>query len=799
MDAITLASLEFVGLKSLLEGRLRTSLGRQALARLAPTEDRGEAARRRERAREALAYLIEYRAPSPGEVEDPAATLDELAPEGAVVEPVKLARLAGVMRAAMDLRDEMAAVRTRFPRLWDVAGQFPALRPLLNDLAGKISAEGKIEDHASTELQRLRKHIAVLSSRIERLMRSMLERGAAKDVIQDAFVTVRNGRYVIPVKVEARREVPGIIHGASSTGATVFVEPMEAVEANNELVTVREEEEAEERRILMELGLRVRSSLAELRTMCRILGEADLIAACAIFARDFDARPAGEGEEIFLARARHPVLQAALEERGERIVPLDIRIPAGEKVLIVSGPNTGGKTVALKTIGLLALMNQSGILVPAADAVLPFFARILADVGDRQSITENLSTFSAKMIRIADMSRSLEAPALVLLDEVGGGTDPEEEGALAVAIVDHFRRKGAGVIATTHHGALKAYAELTPGAVNASMEFDEDKLAPTYRFVPGIAGRSGGLDMAARFGLPEEILAEARGRMSEAHKMADDYLARLHALVEARDADLSRARAEREAAAGERERAAARAKEDELELRRKYETAVSEAIARIAEAGESVVKEVQDRAAQLQIRSERRKAASVAQESLREAIAPPRPTHLAAKDLAGVKGGPSSADLLAPGDEVQVVTLGAKGTLESIDRRKGRAEVIVRGMRMTVKLADCVLPVAPGAQAQGPPVMPKGVTLDTGGKEHAATEINLIGKRVEEARELLDKFLDDTVLAGHREVRIVHGHGSGRLRAAVQEFLRGHPLVDSHHAAGDKAGGSGATVAILKD
>ena len=799
MDPITLAALEYQGLKSLLERRLRSPLGRQALERLAPSESREEVRVMRERAREALAYLIEFRAPSPGEVEDPAPILAELEPEGALVEPVKLARLAATIRAAIGLRDEIAAVRTRYPRLWDVVGAIPALKPVLNELAGKISPEGKIEDHASSELQRLRKHLASLSARIERLMRAMLERAASRDAIQDAFVTVRNGRYVIPVRVEARREIPGIIHGASSTGATVFMEPMEAVEANNELVTVREEEEAEERRILMTLAARVRSNAAELRAMCRILGEADLVAACARFAKEFDCRPASEGEEIALSLARHPVLQAALEERAERIVPLDIRIPAGEKVLVLSGPNTGGKTVALKTIGLLALMNQSGILLPAADAILPTFARILADVGDRQSITENLSTFSAKMIRIAGMSRDLSIPALVLLDEVGGGTDPEEEGALAVAIVDHFRRKGAGVVATTHHGALKAYAELTPGAVNASMEFDEAALAPTYRFVPGVAGRSGGLDMAARFGLPVEILTEARGRMSEAHRIADQYLARLHALIESREADLAEARQERERARGEREEAREIARQTEIDLRRKYEAAVSEALARIAEAGDDVVRQVRDRAAQLQLRGERRQAAAKVQGALREEVTPPSPSHLRSADLASSGSSPPPADLLAPGDEILVRTLGAKGVLESIDRKRGRAEILVRGMRMTVSLADCVLPAVPGGALPGPPSMPKGVSLDTGGKEHVASEINLIGKRIEEARELLDKFLDDTLLAGHREIRIIHGHGSGRLRAAVGEFLRAHPLVASHHAADDRAGGTGATVAVLKE
>ncbi len=798
MDAITLSALEYGELKQLIAARLRSPLGRKALAGLAPSSDEEEVRLLQARAREALAYLRERRAPSPGEVEDPEETLAELEPEGAILEPVKIAKIISVLRAGMALRDEIAAVRTRYPRLWDLGGAIPPLKPLLGDLAAKVSSEGRVEDRASPELDSLRQRIAALEGRLQRHMRSILERETVHDAIQDAFVTVRNGRFVIPVKVEARRGIPGIIHGASSTGATVFLEPMETVEANNELVTLREEEDLEIRRILGALASRLRSSLPELRALCRLIGEADLLAACALLSRDFDCQPAEAGEEILLRDARHPVLQAALEPRGRPIVPLSLEVAAGGRVLVLSGPNTGGKTVTLKTIGLLALMNQSGLLVPASRAVLPVFARILADVGDRQSIVEDLSTFSARILRVAEMSRALQSPSLVLLDEVGGGTDPEEEGALAVAIVDHFRRRGTTVIATTHHSALKGYAEVTEGAANASMEFDEEARVPTFRVLPGIAGRSGGLEMAARLGIPEEILDAARGGLSEAHRVVDDYLARLHALVQSREAELEEARLERERAARERSQALEEARQAERDLRRKYDAAIEEAMGRIARAGEEVTRQIRDRAAALQLKSERRKAAREAEEKVRAEIAPPAPRHLRPGDLGAAAGGGALPSDLAEGAEVVVRTLGARGRIESIDARRGRADVVVRGMRMTVKLSDCELPGG-AREKRVPGILPERVSVVKAKGGEAPAQINLIGKRVEEATGLLEKFLDDQVLSGNREVLIVHGHGTGRLRAAVHSFLAGHPLVESHRAAGPGAGGTGATVAVLKE
>jgi len=803
VDPITLAALEYDGLKRLLASRLRSPLGHHALAALAPASDPVEVQVTRARAVEALAYSLEFRAPSPGDVDDPGASLRLLEPEGAVLDPVEIARLIGVIRAGVSFRDEINGVRSRYPRLWDVAGAIPSLKPLLSDIAGKVSPEGKIEDRASPELERIRGRLSVLEGRLQKMMKMLLDR--QPDVIQDAFVTVRSGRFVIPVRVESRRSVAGIIHGASSTGATVFVEPMEAVEANNELVTLRDEEEIEIRKILAAISARLRSNLAELRTLGHALGEADLLAACALFARDFRCGPAATGTGIELRGARHPVLQAAIEARGGKIVPLDVDVPSGGRVLILSGPNTGGKTASLKTIGLLALMNQSGLLLPASSASLPIFAQVLADVGDRQSITEDLSTFSARMLRIAEMSRDLAAPALVLLDEIGAGTDPEEGGALAAAIVDHFRRRGACVIGTTHHGALKVYAELTDGASNASMEFDENSHTPTYRLIPGIAGRSGGIEMAGRVGLPGEILEEARARVGGAHLQTEAYLVKLQDLIESRRQEAARARAEREALEAERVVLAEGAKKEEAALRSSYHAAVEAALGKIEHEAAAVARQTTERSLELQLKSEARKAAKEAEEKIRTEIAPPAPRHLTPADLARAsKAGAREASALTPGSVVRIAALGTTATVQSIDEKRGLASVLVRGKKMTIALLECEFVSGPSlgpsaAQERRPVVLPSGVTLSTPTKDGVQAEVKLIGMRVEEATDLLDKFLDDAVLAGHREVRVIHGHGTGRLRTAVAAFLSKHPQVESHHPADAKAGGAGATVAVLRE
>ncbi len=794
MDSPTLSALEFGSMKQLLHTYVRTPFGRKALEELSPSSDPGWIRERKDLAEEAIAHHLEGERLGPGSLEDPADALRRLRPEGAILEVPEVSRLHGVAAAAGMLRDALSSIRDRYPGIWEIASEIPDLGDVTRAIGGKITSEGQVDDSASEALASARRRIASLEGRLQRKLQETVKELSEDKVLQDTYVTIRSGRFVIPVKTEMRFEVPGIVHGASSTGQTVFIEPMEVLEVNNDLVTARDEEQAEIKRILTAWSALLRSRREAIGEACEILGELDLLGAIGVFGVSYGCRLAGEiaegsaGGELSLFEARHPILEAGLRARGGSPVPLTVSFRAGG-ALILSGPNAGGKTVALKTIGLLSLMNQSGLPVPARDAVLPIFRQVLADIGDHQSIQASLSTFSARMSRVAEIARVLSTPALVLLDEVGAGTDPEEAGALAVSIVEHLQMRGSSVVATTHHEALKAYAEASPGARNASMETDS-RMRPTFKLVPDMAGRSGGVDLAARFGLPGPIVEAARSRLSEEYRETSRTMVRLREMVEEKEKEealIRRRREELEAQAAEQAEAARR----EIEaLRERWREAIDAALARIDEEVERLIAGIDDRVIALQLRAESRKQTRTLREQLESALTPP------AEELPPPARPGTS--LLAPGTRVRVAGLREIAQVESLDK-KGRAEVSFRGKRMTVRIED-LEPVPEAAPHEGERVsirLPEGVRLDSSPKSDTAAEINLIGSTAEEARERLDKFLDDAYLAGHREVRIIHGHGTGRLRSAVRELLRGHPHVESHAPAGEREGGDGATVAIL--
>lgn len=801
MDAATLAALEFDRVRTLIHPFLRTPGGRRALERLEPLTDESEIAARKAGAGESIRHHLDGGRLGPGATDDPDPVIERLAPLGAVLDPIEIARLTSVIQAADSLRQDLSPLRDHYPRIWRIASAIPDLRGATRPIEGRISADGRIEDHASVDLGNLRRRIAALEAKAQSALQSIVDHAASVGLLQDAYVTVRGGRFVIPVRAEARSSMPGVVHGASGTGATVFVEPLETLELNNQVVTLRDEEVAEVRRILSEWSESLRSRLPEIRTACERLAQIDLLGAIGVFGVTYGAAIAGDGSggNLSLIEARHPVLLARLRARGAESIPLTLEMPVRGGALVLSGPNAGGKTVALKTIGLLALMNQAGLPVTAREAVLPIFRQVLADIGDHQSIIESLSTFSARMVRVAWMIRELKEPALVLLDEVGAGTDPAEAGALAVAIVDYFRRNGAAVVVTTHHEALKDYAETASSALNASMEIDEETMRPTYRLMSGVAGRSGGVDLAERVGLPPEVLVDARSRLSSGHREIGEYAARLQSLNDEKEREIERLCQEREAL--ERQ---TRFLEDSVHetisvSRERWRKAVDAALARIDEARDQFIAKIKDRTIALQMRAEARRESAGLREQLERVLAPPDESTGAGGDTAGSALGPKAA--MGPGTRARLATGAGKGeivSVESIDT-KGRAQVLVRGKRMTVSVAD-LTPLTSGPDIAKPRsyVLPAGVRFERTKKHEMLAEINLIGARVEEALDRIDKFLDDAYLAGHREVRIIHGHGTGRLRAAIHTALTGHPHVESHGAADERAGGSGATVVILK-
>ncbi len=796
MDAAALEALEFGSLKGLIALHVRTSMGLRALGALAPSPDPRDVRARAALASEAMRRHQEAGRLGPGALDDPEPVLERLRPAGAVLDPPECVRVISLAQAASSLRRDLGAERERWPLIWEAARGLPDLTETIRPMVGMIAEDGRLEDAASAELGRLRRRLAEVEARLSRSLQTILESAAARGLLQDAYVTVRNGRFVIPVKAEARSLVSGIVHGSSSTGATAFVEPMETLEANNEIVTLRDRETAEVRRILAEWSDRLRARLEDLAAAVRLLGALDLLGAVAAFGHAYECRvPVGQGDAVgrlLLEEARHPVLESGLRQRGGSVVPLTVQAGAGGGALVLSGPNAGGKTVALKTIGLLCLMHQSGIPLPVKDAALPVFRQVLADIGDHQSILESLSTFSARMVRVAEIARVLESPALVLLDEVGAGTDPAEAGALAVAIVDHLAGRGALVVTTTHHEELKAWAEAAPGALNASMEIDGTTMRPTFRLVAGVAGRSGGLDLAARVGLPEQVIADARSRLREEHRETRRYLARLHEMAETREREEAEVRSLRARLQAESE-SQARAMEQELDaLRRRWREAVEAALSRLEVEREGFLASLSDRAVALQLRAEARRQAASLRDRIERALA-------AAPEPAGGPEAAASRPGLLPGDRVRVAGVAEQGVVEGLVGR-GRAEVTIRGKRLTVPVAD-LTPAAGGPPPPGPRPRrpPAGVRLQAADKEGSAAEIILIGVTVEEGLDRLDKFLDDAYLAGHAQVRVVHGHGTGRLRAAVRAMLKGHPHVASHAAAPPREGGEGATVAVLRD
>jgi len=539
--------LEFESLRALIGRYVRSSLGRAKLSRVAPSTVRAEIESALADAAEAVAYLQTASRPQPaargaairlrfGEIGEPEGSIARLRIEGATLEAREIYEITRLLELASETRSILLAARERFLRLGGYASAIADLRELSRELKGKILADGTVTDDASVALARLRRDVErqrrLIQESLERFLRAHHEDGT----LQEDFVTIRDDRFVVPVVTGRERGVEGVIHGASGSGHTLFVEPLETINLNNELVRLHEEELREVHRILREFTAQLRARAVEISSTAEALATLDLIFAKADFAIDFQCavpRLSPEGERRLVLRdARHPLLEDILRVQKKRVIPVSLSLDERERTLLISGPNTGGKTVALKTAGLLALMTQAGLPVPAADAEFPLFEDVLADIGDRQSIQESLSSFSAHIVTLREMLERAGADSLVLLDELGSSTDPEEGGALGVAVVEAFRRLGAFTLVSTHLMALKVYGASTAAVRNGSMGFDEETLEPTYVLRLGAPGKSAGLDIASRLGLDAALIEDARGRMSSAERDVSHFLSELHAKLE---------------------------------------------------------------------------------------------------------------------------------------------------------------------------------------------------------------------------------------------------------------------------
>jgi len=796
--------LEFDQLKNIVARFTTCAPGRRSVETLAFRENVAELETEFALIREARTYLREGADLGFGSLSDPQSWLDRVALPASVLSSADLLDSASLMEAAVEVRQTFKDEVGKFPRLTERALLLPDLRHLSTAIRRAVLPTGEISDDASPQLKRIRSGKMQARSDIQRSLQSIL-RGRGESIGED-YVTLRNDRFVIPVRASDRRAVPGVVHAASATGQTVFVEPLETIDLNNRLVQLSEEESAEIARILDDFTKRLRDNLQPIEAAAVSIAHLDSIFARARLAQDFDCTipTFSVGNSLRLESARNPVLEATLRPQGRTTVPMSLSFGGPDTILVISGPNTGGKTVALKTVGLAALAAQSAIPVAAELAEMPVFDRVLADIGDEQSIAADLSTFSAHILNLKFMLDIATDRSLILVDEMGTGTAPEEGAALAVALLEEFRARRCLTMATTHHDRLKAYASTTPGIVNGAMEFDEINLRPTYRLLVGVPGTSSGIEIARRLGLSERVIEHAQNSLSPDSREARDLIAYLHRSRDeveeirrqARE-ELSRLEIERRSLQTEwidrQKKRIAELEKSFLDLQKNFEGEVNR-----------VVTDIKDHAVRAQLEKQSgRRMGKIVSEARAEADASVVATLAASQEDLPVAieapAKPVAPERLAAGDRVLIKNFKQPVIFRRLDGRV--AEVQAGPLRMKVPLADIlrVEKEAAPAKSEAPTPRGSGFTVHTRpGDEPAAQEINVIGCTVEEATGRVDKFLDDVALAGKTAVRIIHGHGTGALRRGLGEFLSAHPLVEAIRSESEDRGGNAITIAELK-
>src|ERR1700681_2257180 len=800
MPRTALDVLEFDKLLELLRQRTTCAPGRRFVDGLQPGMARAAITVRFALIREAREWLRGARELGFGGLADPQSWLERIEGPGMVLEAREFLDAATLLETAGWLRQQFREEETKFPLLAARAAALSEFKALLAVIRRSVMPNGEISDDASPALRRIRASITQTRDAIQKTLKHILRTKNAE--AGEDYVTLRNDRFVIPLRAENRRSVPGVVHGASATGQTIFMEPLETVETNNQLVQLREDEAAEIVRILRELTERLQRVREQLVLASETIAELDSVFARARFAQEFDAAipEFSEASELRLEAARHPVLENKLRKEGRAVVPMTLALGGEERVLVISGPTTGGKTVALKTTGLAALSAQSGIPVAAQRAVLPFFDRVLVDIGDEQSIAADLSTFSAHMLNLKAMLEAATPESLVLVDEMGTGTAPEEGAALAVALLDEFRATNCIVLATTHHDRLKAYASSTPGVVNAAVEFDDVQLRPTYRLMVGVPGGSSGIAIARRLGIAEPIIARARALMAPEALEAADLIAYLHRSRDELDRMQQQMTAERRALDEERKKLRDEWVGRQQSRIRELEEKFAEMQKRFDENVASVVGAVKERELRGPLeKSSRRKmqdARGEAREELNAALVQTISQSQADLGIFPAAPEPVSADRLQPGTKIRVRGFSKPVVLRRIEGNS--AEIEAGPLRMKVGLDE--ITGVEGPSVAGSARAPKGsVTVRAQASDEGTSgEINLIGCTVEEATERVDKFLDEAALANRSRVRIIHGHGTGALRKGLAQFLSKHPLVDSQSFETEERGGKAVTVVELR-
>ena len=811
--------LEFDSLRDLLSGYASSPLGQRLIAHVAPSTDREWIENQQQLATE----IREFRRVG-GRFEF-----------SGLIDVTKLVEKSHILGAALettDIRDVILVV-DRAAEWREIASSPPAAMKLewkavvqlslaitdftefLRAFRNKILPDGTLDDKASPELARIRREIEKQRRSIQESLRGYLRRLSEGGAVQDELVTIRGERFVIPVKVEQKRRVQGVVHGASSSGQTVFVEPLETIDQNNELVRLLDDEQAEIRRILVEMTQRIGESAGPILAAIETLAELELQFAKAHFGEEYNCvqvvlsvpgsrgdgrpRPPIPGKSrLVLIKARHPLLERNLKAKGGHVIPTSVELEGEGQELVITGPNTGGKTVVLKTVGLLALMAQSGIPVPADRAELPVFDAVLADIGDYQSIEQNLSTFSAHVTNIDFVSRTATAQSLVLLDELGSATDPEEGAALAVAIAEHFRRTGCSTIISTHHTTLKVFGANTPGVINASVGFDEATLQPTYELKIGVPGASAGINIAQRLGLNPTIIAAARARLGSQARDVGQFLDRLHEQLREVEAERFRLRAREEELQREKAQLAAEGKKEQQAKIKEMEKKLDSLLRDFEYHTREMVNAIQDRAAAQKLSKDAERRISRLRREFREQFDSAVVAHTTGADQGDPDAQPQVVKHVSEGDTVKLKSVGRPAV---VSRRidDNHFEVEIGAMKMKIARDDIAEVLVHASDSPVKAARARGISVSLQSENQSTpSEINVIGRTVDDATREVEKFVDRAFLAGLPRVRVVHGSGMGILRKALRQYLQKHPHVESVTEPPHNEGGGGATIVELR-
>ena len=804
-------ALEWSRLLELVASFAHSRVAREWLLAIKPSRETSWINQQHDLVSEMRQLLGQGVSPSLGGLFDPTRLTERARIQGALLEPEEI-------RDLLFLVDNIATWQALIEHPPEaLAGQLDGLTALsqlppgaqlaqlARSLRSRLNSDGSLSDDASPDLRRIRREIERQQKVIEDGLRNTLRRLSEGGSTQEDLITIRGERFVIPVKSEHKRRIPGVVHGSSSSGQTVYLEPLETIEQNNELVRLIEEEQAETRRIFLAMTREIGLQSHAIAQGAATLAQVDGLQARGRFAAEFDcvrprfADPAAP--VLDLQKARHPLLEKRLRARLANVVPLTLALNDQQRQLIISGPNTGGKTVALKTAGLLTMMAQTGIPVPAAEATIPIFHAFLADIGDAQSIEQNLSTFSAHITNLERISELADESSLVLLDELGSATDPEEGAALAVAIAGYFLDRHAWCLISTHHTSLKVYAAKRPGVLNASVGFDEETLTPTFALRLGVPGASAGINIAQRLGLNGAIIADARSQQNTQTQDIGRFLDQLHSQLDA----VARERGELQRREQEVTREKSRLESEGLkewrakvrDLEQQLQSLLKDFTYQIRE----TVRAIDDRAAQQKLSKEAERRMARLRREFSEQFNSVVVAQHSGADRGDSNAQPHLVRHVSVGDTVKLKSLGKTGVVQrQVD---GNAfEVAVGPMKMRVARDDIAeviaarppIAVSPLEAARG-----RGVTVSIAHPEETVRpELNVIGRTVEEATGEVEQYLDRAFLAGLPRVRIVHGMGMGVLRKALRALMERHPHVALVAEASPSEGGAGATVVDLR-